>query len=203
MRTHIHFGGNSGDTGDRPVNTGDAVFPLAVLIVGTLGTSQAIRLTRRLVPTVPIDVLSSGDAFRPNKDGYVPTVPTVPSENHERPEVMSAFLAKWANIQPQRHSEGPPTPALTAIQAYFLATSPGSGEPAHEAGASEGPEHERALPWAEWKAAALNRLFKEQGLTWQPGRITAATLRHGEAGRTRVDSAASNERPMSRAEATE
>lgn len=35
--------------------------------------------------------------------------------------------------------------------------------------------------WAEWKAATLNRLFKEQGLTGQSGQITAATVRHSEA----------------------
>jgi hypothetical protein len=34
--------------------------------------------------------------------------------------------------------------------------------------------------WAEWKAHMLNQLFKEQGLTGQEGRITAATVRHGE-----------------------
>jgi hypothetical protein len=37
------------------------------------------------------------------------------------------------------------------------------------------------IPWAEWKAAALNRLFLEQGVTGQAGKITAATVRHGEA----------------------
>jgi hypothetical protein len=36
------------------------------------------------------------------------------------------------------------------------------------------------VDWCEWKAAALNRLFLEQGVTKQPGRITAATVRHGE-----------------------
>jgi hypothetical protein len=39
---------------------------------------------------------------------------------------------------------------------------------------------EQGVSWAEWKAAALNRLFQEQGVTGKPGRITAATLRHGE-----------------------
>jgi len=34
--------------------------------------------------------------------------------------------------------------------------------------------------WAEWKANELNRLFQEQGVTGEPGRITAATVRHGE-----------------------
>jgi hypothetical protein len=37
-----------------------------------------------------------------------------------------------------------------------------------------------ATSWAEWKAAALNRLFEEQGATRRPGRITAATVLHGE-----------------------
>jgi len=38
----------------------------------------------------------------------------------------------------------------------------------------------KGTPWAEWKAAALNRLFQGQGTSGQPGRITAATVRHGE-----------------------
>ena len=38
----------------------------------------------------------------------------------------------------------------------------------------------KGIPWAEWKAAALNRLFQAHGATGQPGRITAATVRHGE-----------------------
>jgi len=46
---------------------------------------------------------------------------------------------------------------------------------------SHDDEHERGVPWCEWKAAALNRLFQEQGVTGQPGRITASTVRHGEA----------------------
>jgi len=37
----------------------------------------------------------------------------------------------------------------------------------------------QASSWAEWKAAALNRFFQQQGVTGRPGRITAATVRHG------------------------
>jgi hypothetical protein len=33
---------------------------------------------------------------------------------------------------------------------------------------------------AEWQAQILNQFFKEQGVTGEPGRITAATVRHGE-----------------------
>ena len=36
------------------------------------------------------------------------------------------------------------------------------------------------MSWAEWKAAALNRLFLEQGISGQAGRITAETILHGE-----------------------
>jgi len=38
----------------------------------------------------------------------------------------------------------------------------------------------KGVSWAEWKAAALNRLFQGQGTSGQSGRITAATVRHGE-----------------------
>jgi hypothetical protein len=38
----------------------------------------------------------------------------------------------------------------------------------------------KGTPWAEWKAAALSRLFQVHGATGKPGRITAATVRHGE-----------------------
>jgi hypothetical protein len=64
-------------------------------------------------------------------------------------------------------------------------------EPAKLAGASAGAaaagvqylalndagEDSKAIPWAEWKADTLNRLFQEQGLTGRTGRITAATIR--------------------------
>ena len=113
---------------------------------------------------------------------------------------MSTFLAKWVNIEQKRHSKPGPAP-LEAVQAYSPAASPGGCELAHVSVASEGAEHERAVSRAEWKAAALNQLFQEQGVTGQPGRITAATVLHGEADRVRVDSAATNEQPMSRAEA--
>jgi hypothetical protein len=38
----------------------------------------------------------------------------------------------------------------------------------------------KGIGWAEWQAAELNRLFQEQGVTRQTGRITAATVRHGQ-----------------------
>jgi hypothetical protein len=38
---------------------------------------------------------------------------------------------------------------------------------------------ERWISYAQWKADELNRLFKEQGVTGQLGRITAETIRRG------------------------
>jgi hypothetical protein len=38
----------------------------------------------------------------------------------------------------------------------------------------------KCLSAAEWQAQMLNQLFKEQGVLGQPGKITAATVRHGE-----------------------
>jgi hypothetical protein len=43
------------------------------------------------------------------------------------------------------------------------------------------PEQE-GMSWFAWQAATLNRLFLEQGVTGQPGRITAETVRHGQTG---------------------
>ena len=36
------------------------------------------------------------------------------------------------------------------------------------------------MSWAEWKAGSLNRFIREQGSSGRSGRITAATVRHGE-----------------------
>jgi hypothetical protein len=51
--------------------------------------------------------------------------------------------------------------------------SPASGD-------TEGARRQAWMSWYEWKARMLNRLFLEQGVTGQPGRITAETVRHGE-----------------------
>jgi hypothetical protein len=57
-----------------------------------------------------------------------------------------------------------------------LATTPDSAEDKQRG--VNGTDDPDGIPWAEWKAAALNRLFREQGVTGQPGRITAASVRH-------------------------
>lgn len=84
---------------------------------------------------------------------------------------MSAFLAKWSNSGLEQNS---------AVQTYSFAASPEAEGRAQKPDAPESLEYEQGVPWAEWKAAALNRLFQDQGVTGLPGRITAATVLHGQ-----------------------
>jgi len=42
------------------------------------------------------------------------------------------------------------------------------------------PRAFEGTPWAAWFAAELNQIFREHGATGQSGRLTAATVRHGE-----------------------
>jgi len=90
---------------------------------------------------------------------------------------LSAFLAKWTNIEPEEHSAE--VPMLQQPQAASSAESPGTCGRVQEHGASQAAGDDHGLPWAGWKAASLNRLFQEQGVIGQTGRITSATVSHG------------------------
>ena len=73
---------------------------------------------------------------------------------------------------------------LAAMQGQRVSRAQTEPEPVASA-CTPAPSHtgvdydQRGISWAEWKAAALNRLFQEQGLTGQLGNIKAATVRHG------------------------
>lgn len=105
---------------------------------------------------------------------------------------MAGFLQRWAN-------PFPPRPAGEGPEGAAEPTQP-NAEPVPRAIVLE---REEELPWAEWKAAALNRLFQQQGITGLPSRITPATIRHSEMGGGRLDSRGTNEQAMSPAEVTE
>src|SRR6266849_8560475 len=77
---------------------------------------------------------------------------------------MNGFLARWAegeteSTAPSRDSEAP-----TAANAQVWPETTERGE-------------SRSRSPAEWKAAQLNRLFEEQGVTGKASRITAETVR--------------------------
>jgi hypothetical protein len=86
----------------------------------------------------------------------------------------------------------------TALQALKTGSNPAEVPPAAEwpqslselaaevgqrSGNPEAARREVWMDWCGWKAAALNRLFEQQGVAGRPGRITAETVRHGERGR--------------------
>lgn len=98
---------------------------------------------------------------------------------------MSTFLAKWANAPPKPLPEPVPAPSM-ACHADASGGGKGITKDAHTTSPSVAWDRENepdlaisGVEWAEWKAAALNRLFQELGITGQPGRITAATVRNG------------------------
>ena len=107
------------------------------------------------------------------------------------PEVRAALRTFGSNGLPVRYLDGAGVPARYKLRRV-------EGEPVPMNVLAEMEQHpaepwkvrDRMLnemgrsprvSWAEWKAAALNRLVKEQGLAGELGRVTAATVRHGEA----------------------
>ena len=74
---------------------------------------------------------------------------------------------------------------------HLLHTDSSETSIANQAAAESTLPDQAGIQWAEWKAAMLNRLFQEQGTSGQPGRITAATVLHGE---KRPEKARLNER---------
>lgn len=97
-----------------------------------------------------------------------------------------AKKSRWLDWEPKARiladsAQGEPTKTTESVFAVSVGATPAQSpkiearpDPAELGWCSKG------IPWAEWKAAALNRLFQEQGTSGEPGRITAATVRHGE-----------------------
>ena len=100
------------------------------------------------------------------------------------PTLLSATRSRWMDWKPQARiladSAGvaPSKPSKLGFVGFEGAT------PAESPKIGAGPDPAELArvfcSWPDWKAAALNRLFQEQGVTGKPGRITAATVRHGE-----------------------
>jgi hypothetical protein len=80
-------------------------------------------------------------------------------------------MADAANYEPKK----PKQPGFLGSLGSTLGTFP-----IIEAAPDLSPDEGKSATRAEWKAAMLNKLFLEQGVTGQPGRITAATVLHGE-----------------------
>jgi hypothetical protein len=107
------------------------------------------------------------------------------------PEVRAALRAFGSDGPPVRYLDGAGVPIRYKLRRV-------EGEPVPMSVVAEMEQHpaepwrvrDRMLnemggcvagrAWAEWTAADLNRLFQEQGVTGRAGRITGATVRHGE-----------------------
>jgi len=76
-----------------------------------------------------------------------------------------------------RHVEGEPVPTYVLAE---MGRHPDEPWKVRDRMLQEMGGCSNASSWADWKAAALNRLFLEQGVTGRSGRITAATVLHGE-----------------------
>jgi len=87
---------------------------------------------------------------------------------------MKGFLARWVEQKADsevRQSDEPEAMAGVKSTPEAATAAPPSRE------IRSGEPIERAVPWAEWKAAQLNQVFEQQGVTGKPGRITADTVR--------------------------
>lgn len=112
---------------------------------------------------------------------------------------MGGFLEKWARRPPI-------VPFVVKEPQHVEERALPNDEPVSAASTLE---KEEGVPWAEWKAAALNRMFQDQGVTGLPGRIRTATIMHGAYAAHRqlpidsdLDFGKGTTRPMSCAEGT-
>jgi hypothetical protein len=84
MRLHFRLRqscGDSGDGGDTLCLQGLNVSPVSFRRLGTVGTRNSASIER---PHVPISNLGNGDGGKLNKNGVVPSVPTVPNVQEVR-----------------------------------------------------------------------------------------------------------------------
>jgi hypothetical protein len=106
------------------------------------------------------------------------------------PEVRAAVRTYGSHELPVRYLDG------DVPMRFKLRKVPGEPVPANVLAAMEQQPHQPwvirdrmlkemdwspdGMPWAEWKAVSLNRLFQDQGVIGKPGKITADTVLDGE-----------------------
>jgi hypothetical protein len=107
------------------------------------------------------------------------------------PEVRAALRAFGSDGLPVRYLDGACIPMkykLRGVEGEPVPTTVLAEMERHKTGPwqvrdrmlTEMGCRSKEMDWEGWKALALNRLFNEDGVTGRPGRITAATVRHGE-----------------------
>jgi hypothetical protein len=135
--------------------------------------AEALAVIRR---SGTVEAVGCALKIRVPKNQLAGLKPALEVLRNAKTEVLSVLANISREAQPQ-----PPTKPERFDQ-----------EPAHAAGVGlDGPEVLAALhtfgSWPEWKAWALNELFRQQGCAGEPGRITAATVAHSERDRPQDD----------------
>jgi hypothetical protein len=96
-------------------------------------------------------------------------------------QAKGGILAEGTESEPTKPSE----PGSVGFEGASTADSPEIDAETEQARSArrmlnEMSWYSKGIAWADWKACALNRLFQEQGTSGQPGKITAASVCHGE-----------------------
>jgi hypothetical protein len=114
--------------------------------------------------------------------------------NDQSPERIARRWLDWQphdrimEDSPEPEPTKPSKPGFVGFDGSAFGVLPKIAPPlAPETGSSAGPLEldcvfatERPMSWAAWKAEELNRLFRDHGVTGQPGHITPETVLHGE-----------------------
>ena len=95
-------------------------------------------------------------------------------------EAAREVLAAMSGGGARRPKIGGPESIVAPVPEWPQSLSELAAEVGQRSGDPEAARCEVWMDWCEWQARRLNRLFQEQGVTGKPGRITAATVRHGE-----------------------
>lgn len=137
-----------------------------------MSAGSRARSNRRWLDWKPTDQTNAdstqGEPTKPSKPGFVGFVGPI--------SVGPAKIEPELN--PSRGPSGVPQGISHAGES--VSGSPNERKESIQPGVDCAGKQERVMSWSDWKAAALNRLFLEQGLTGQSGRITGDTVRHGQ-----------------------
>lgn len=128
---------------------------------------------------------AESERTKPSKPGFVGFEGSTHANAHEIRTGFVGFVVETSGESPEIRGEPDAAEPAAMVDAFNAVIETTAGAPAASPLAPEREQRANiarpAADWADWRAAVLNRLFQDQGMTGQPGRITAATVRHGEA----------------------
>jgi hypothetical protein len=100
-----------------------------------------------------------------------------PEAERERLGVAIEALRQNRDAALEALTSGESSATIPALETWPESLRDLAEERGQQTGDSETAREGVWISWCKWKARALNRLFLEHGLTGEPGRITAETVR--------------------------